>query len=73
MKKNLLFRRLIKHGGLAHPVGQRGERPLLEVPVVEAGEGGRGEWHVHAVLHPHGVHGVATHGAHAPPVQGPRH
>lgn len=69
----LLFRRLIKHGRLAHPVGQGGEGPLLEVPVVQAGEGGGGERHVHPVLHAHRVHGVAAHGAHAPPVQRPRH
>ena len=71
--KNLLLRRLIEHGRLAHSVCQRSQRPLLEVPVVEACEGGRGEGHVHAVLHPHGVHRVSAHGAHAPPVQGPRH
>ena len=64
MSIHLLFWRLIIDCGLAHSVGEGSEWPLLEIPVVEASEGGRCEGHVHV----HGVHVVV-----APPVQGPGH
>lgn len=62
-QSDLLFWWVIIDRSLAHPAhGERGERSLLQVLVVQPSEGGGGERHVHSI-----VHGVVV----ASPVQGP--
>ena len=61
---HLLLWRIVVHRALPHPGRHGGQRSLLQVLVVQPGEGGRGERHVEAVVH----HVVAS-----PPVQGARH